>query len=494
MINAEQWALVRNLYFVEKMSQRKIYEITGISEKTVRKALRRKEYVFYAGKTWKKRVSKLDPYKSDIAYLLKQYPGLSGKRIFEELVKLGYPGGRTILKDYLQKIRPHRKEVFLRIETLPGEQAQVDWGNCGTIEVDGTKRRLSVFVMVLSYSRLLYLEFTLSQGLDAFLEAHQNAFVFFGGIPRKILYDNLKSVVLARVGRLINFNQIFLAFSGQYLFKPVLCNVGRPNEKGKVESGIKYIRNNFLAGRFFRDYYDLRGQSYQWRDEVANKRVHGTTRQRPIDRFFREKACLQSLPEHRERFFLTRDIKSNSQSLVRFDINHYSVPVKYAISPLTLRANSREVCIFEKDKLVASHHRCFGKHQVIDVPEHFSDLLKHKKKAVAVKLRKEFLSICTTAQAYLEGLAASELNTDHHLKKILELVKLYGKEQLSAVIPFALRYKAFGSEYLKNIILQDRSRRGMKEIINPLVVRKHPELTDLTVEERDLKLYDDLFD
>lgn len=494
MISAEQWALIRHLYFVEKMSQRKIYEITGISEKTVRKALRKKEYSLYADKPRKKRKSKLDPYKPDIAYLLKQYPGLSGKRIFEELVKLGYPGGRTIVKDYLQKIRPARKEVFLRIETLPGEQAQVDWGNCGTIEVEGVKRRLSVFVMILSYSRLLYLEFTLSQGLDAFLEAHQNAFIFFGGIPRKILYDNLKSVVLSRVGRVINFNQTFLAFSGQYLFKPVLCNVRKPQEKGKVESGIKYIRNNFLAGRFFRDYYDLKGQSYHWRDEVANKRIHGTTRQRPIDRFCREKSCLQSLPEHRERFFVTLDVKSNSQSLVRFDINRYSIPVKYALTPLTLRANSRDVCIFAKDKLLASHHRCFGKHQVIDLPEHFSDLLKHKKKAVAVKLRKEFLSICTAAQPYLEGLAASELNTDHHLKKILELVKLYGKEQLSAAIAFALRYKAFGSEYVKNIILQERGRRGMKEIINPLVVRKHPELTDLTIEERDLKLYDNLFE
>ena len=494
MINAEQWALIRNLYFVEEMSQRKICEQIGISGKTVRKALGVKEYPHYATRTRKKKVSKLDPYKPDIAYLLERYPGLSNQRIFEELIKLGYPGGRTIMKDYLQKIRPSRKKVFLRIETLPGEQAQVDWGNCGTIEVEGSKRRLSVFVMVLSYSRLLYLEFTLSQGLDAFLEAHQNAFVFFGGIPRTILYDNLKSVVIARIGREISFNQSFLAFSGQYLFKPVLCNVRRPNEKGKVENGIKYIRNNFLAGRFFRDYYDLRGQSYNWRDEIANKRVHGTTRQRPIDRFAEEKACLQPLLKHRERFFLTREVKSTSQSLVRFDINHYSVPVKYALDPLTLKANSREVRIFKKEKLVASHHRCFGKHQIIEVPEHFAGLLKRKKKAWAIKLRKEFLYLGADAQAYLEGMVATELNPNHHLKKIIELIKLYGKEQVSAAVTFALGYKAFGYEYLKNIILQERARQGMKEIINPVIVHRHPELTDLTIEERDLKLYDDLFE
>lgn len=198
MINAERWALIRTLYFVDKLSQRQICERTGISDKTVRKALRAEEYSRYVRGKPRRRPSKLDPYKADIGYLLEQYPGLSGRRVFEELVKLGYTGGETILKDYLRRIRPAKKEVFFRIETLPGEQAQVDWGNCGTINVDGCKRRLSVFVMVLSYSRMIYLEFTLSQGLDAFLEAHQNAFVFFGGIPHKILYDNLKSVVSVR--------------------------------------------------------------------------------------------------------------------------------------------------------------------------------------------------------------------------------------------------------------------------------------------------------
>jgi transposase len=494
MIIAEQWALIRNLYFVDKLSQRQICERIGISDKTVRKALRTKEYDRYAKGTPQRRPSKLDPYQADIEYLLDQYPGLSGRRVFEELVKLGYAGGETILKDYLRKIRPAKKEVFLRIETLPGEQAQVDWGNCGTINVDGSKRRLSVFVMVLSYSRMLYLEFTLSQGLDAFLEAHQNAFVFFGGVPRKILYDNLKSVVLARVGREINFNPTFLAFSGEYPFQAVLCNVRRPNEKGKVENGIKYIRQSFLAGRFFRDYYDLKAQSWQWRDDVANQRIHGTTRQRPLDRLAEEKSCLQPLSARRQRFFLAVEVRSSSQSLVRFDGNYYSVPIRYALSRLTLRTNSREVHIYDRDKLVAAHNRSFGKYQAIEKPEHFEGLLKLKKKGRAIAIRKEFLLLGNAAQVYLEGLVAAELNPDHHLRKIRELLKLYGRKHLTAAIEFALEHKAFGCEYIKNIILQERSRQGMKEIINPLVIHKHPELNNLTVEERDLQIYDDLFE
>jgi transposase len=494
MINAERWALIRNLYFVDKLSQRQICERIGISDKTVRKALRVEEYGRYPKGAPRRRPSKLDPYKADIGYLLEQYPGLSGRRVFEELVKLGYAGGETILKDYLRLIRPAKKEVFLRIETLPGEQAQVDWGNCGTINVDGCKRRLSVFVMVLSYSRMIYLEFTLSQGLDAFLEAHQNAFVFFGGVPLKILYDNLKSVVLSRAGREINFNPAFLAFSGQYPFQAVLCNVGKPNEKGKVESGIKYIRQSFLAGRFFRDYYDLKAQSWQWRDDVANRRIHGTTRERPIDRFAGEKSSLKPLSERRQRFFLAVEVRSSSQSLIRFDSNYYSVPIKYALSDLTLRANSREVHFFDRDKLVAAHYRSFGKYQTIDKPEHFEGLLKLKKKARAIAIRKEFLELGDAAQAYLEGLTAAELNPGHHLKKIGKLVRLYGRRQVVAAIEFALEHKAFGCEYLKNIILQERSRRGMKEIINPLIIHKRPELNNLTVEDRDLRIYDDLFE
>jgi len=460
MLTAEQWALIRNMYFIEKLSLREIARKLQLSKPTVKKAIGIKKYCEYAPGARKKKPSKLDPYKSDIAYLLSQYPNLSGQRIFEEIIKLGFAGGRTILKDYLQEIRPSKKEIFLLIETLPGEQAQVDWGNCGTITVEGCRRKLSVFVMVLSYSRMIYLEFTLSQSLDAFLEAHHNAFVFFGGIPKKILYDNLKSVVRERFGRTVNFNQTFLAFTGRYLFEPILCNVRKPQEKGKVESGIKYVKNNFLKGRFFRDYYDLRGQSYQWRDEIANKRVHGTTRQRPIDRFEEEKKLLKPLPELREEFFLARPVKSNSQSMVRFDGNHYSVPIKVALSPLTLKANSREVRIFEKDRLVASHRRCFGKYQVIDNPAHFEGLLKLKKKAGAIRLRKELFDLGKDAQAYLEGIVAAELNPDHHIKKIMELVKLYGREQVRAAITFALRYKAFGSAYLKNIILQERARQG----------------------------------
>jgi len=267
-------------------------------------------------------------------------------------------------------------------------------------------------------------------------------------------------------------------------FQAVLCNVGKPNEKGKVESGIKYIRQSFLAGRFFRDYYDLKAQSWQWRDDVANRRIHGTT----------QKSSLKPLSERRQRFFLAVEVRSSSQSLIRFDSNYYSVPIKYALSDLTLRANSREVHFFDRDKLVAAHYRSFGKYQTIDKPEHFEGLLKLKKKARAIAIRKEFLELGDAAQAYLEGLTAAELNPGHHLKKIGKLVRLYGRRQVVAAIEFALEHKAFGCEYLKNIILQERSRRGMKEIINPLIIHKRPELNNLTVEDRDLRIYDDLFE
>ena len=143
---------------------------------------------------------------------------------------------------------------------------------------------------------------------------------------------------------------------------------------------------------------------------------------------------------------------------------------------------------------MASHTRSFGKYQVIEDPKHFEGLLRLKKRARAIKLRQEFLDLGEDAHAYLEGMVAAELTLDHHLKKIMELVRLYGREQVAAALSFALQYKAFGSDYVKNIILQERAREGMKAIVNPLIIRRQPELTELTVEERDLNLYDALFE
>ena len=491
-MDAETWAQIKRLQ-AEHYSISEIARRVGKDRKTVRHAL--ESSIVPARKARTPSASKLDPYKDHIALRLKEYPHLAGMLLFEELKRLGYAGQYSILKDYLREIRPKSKEAFLRIETLPGEYAQADWANCGSVQIGNAWRKLSCFVMVLSYSRMMYLEFTLSQCLEDFLQCHMNAFRFFGGVPQKILYDNLKTVVLSRMGSSIQFNPKFMEFAGTYLFEPVPCNIARGNEKGKVENGIKYVRGSFLAGRPL-IWPQVQQDGSAWRDGTANVRVHGTTRERPIDRFEREKLLLHPLPGNPYDADIVRALKATSQALVSFDGNAYSVPYSWAYRAVLLKAAKEEVRIFNPAKasqILAVHRRCFERGLAIEDAKHYEGLIAEKKKAFSSKLKDQFLALGEPFKDYLDGLIASELHLHHHIAQIMECVRLYGKTEVLQAIDHALRHKAFGAPYLKNIILQQRAARGVKDQV-PITIPAKPAWTQLAVEEQDLSLYDDLFE
>jgi transposase len=492
-MNAELWALIKRLHEAEHVSISEIARRTALDRKTVRGVLAQ-QYI-PAQRQSSPRPSKLDPYKDYIAQRLREYPHLHGTVLFDEIRRHGYGGKLRILWEYLEQIRNKQKEAFLRIETLPAEYAQVDWANCGSVQIGNASRKLSCFIMVFSFSRMLYLEFTLSQCLEDFIQCHINAFHFFGGIPQKILYDNLKTVVLSRIGKDIQFNPKFMEFSGIYLFEPVPCNIARGNEKGKVENGVKYVRGNFLSGRPV-SWPQIHTDASRWRDEIANIRIHGTTRERPIDRFEREKHLLRPLPDQPYDATIVRTLTATSQALVHFDGNTYSVPFSFAYQPLLLKASKEEVRIFNPANvrhLLATHRRSFERAIAIEDPKHYEGLLAEKKKAFASKLKDQFLNLGDLAKQYLDGLIASELNAHHHIAKIMESVRLYGKTEVLQAIDHALHHKAYGAPYLKNIILQQRAARGLVEHA-PIIIPAKPAWTQLAVEEQDLSLYDDLFD
>ena len=230
----------------------------------------------------------------------------------------------------------------------PGECAQVDWGEYGTIAVGSTRRRLSFFLMVLCYSRRMYLEFTVSQKMEFFLACHENAFAAFGGCPTKIMVDNLKSAVLQRmVGQAPVFNPKYLDFSRHWGFEIIPCNVRVGNEKGRVENGVGFVKKNLLAGLELPDFSAMQPAATVWVDTVANVRVHGATHQRPIDRFADERAHL--LPLNPAGFDLARvgTVRATKQFRVPLDSNHYSVPSRYAGLQLTLKAYADRVCIYD---------------------------------------------------------------------------------------------------------------------------------------------------
>lgn len=478
------WSEIRRLHFAVGLFKREIARKLGLSVKTVRRALKRETP---PDKVTRNRGSKLDPFRDRIESLIADYPRLSGVRVFDEIKGLGYGGSITILRRYLEGLRPQGRKAFVRVETEPGEQAQVDWGLFG--DYFGCGRTLSCFAFVLSYSRVLYLEWALSEKIEDFMRAHRNAFHFFGGVPQKILYDNLRSVVCYRKGSLIQFNPRFLGFAGTYLFEPVACNVRCGNEKGKVERSIGYIRDNFFYGRTFKDLGDLKAQSDRWRNDVANQRLHSVTRQKPADRFLLEKDKLRSLPNTPYDCDVVVTTTVSKQCRLAFDTNTYTVPSLYTGIAVTLKANEHEVRVYKQDRLIATHPRCWKKHQDIEDPKHLEAIFEEKQKACQAKQKDVFLSLGECAEKYFEGLAQTQKSLQHELKKINALITAYGKTEILQAIDTALSFQAFGSEYLKNIILQNMTRRGAVQTLGTVESKTRPDLMDMSVEERDLSQY-----
>lgn len=483
----EQRMNIRYLHSRKGASIREIAQRLHISRKTVRRALQEN--------TGEKRVrkaqgSKLDPYKVEIAGMLEEYPRISGMRIFEEICKQGYTGKTTILNDYLKTLRHRKKEAFFRLRFSPGEQGQVDWGSCGRITVEGQPRRLSVFAMVLSYSRMLYVEFTISERIEEFLRCHVNAFRFFGGVPETLLYDNLKSVVYQRSGAVVQFNHRFLEFAGHYCVQPQVCGIAKGNEKGRVESAIKYIKGNFLAGRSFSDLDDVNYQVSHWRETVANIRIHGSTHRRPIDLFREEQPLLGKLPAGEYDTAITAMVRASKDCFVQFETNSYSVPIRYVSEKLTLKALPRKIHIYKDMDQVAVHRRCYGKHSDIEDPKHFQGLLLSKHKAYANQTRQRFMLLGKGASRYMEGLLQGKVNAALHVKKILKLADLYGKISVLDAIDKALMHDAFGAEYIENIILQRRAEKQCTEPLNTLLLEDSSGFGDIIIQEPDLARYD----
>jgi transposase len=234
------------------------------------------------------RSSVLDPFKPRIIRLLDSHP-YSAQQIFQRLREEGYRGGVTILRDYVRCIRPTKRPVYLKLHFVPGECAQVDWGAYGTVAVGNTRRRLSFFVMVLAFSRQMFVEFTVSQTMEHFLACHEHAFAALG-VPSKIMVDNLKSAVLQRLaGAAPVFNPRYLDFARHHGFAIEACNVARGNEKGRVESGVGYVKKNFLHGLELTDFSTIHAAAQVWLDTIANVRIHGETQQRPVDLFAQER-------------------------------------------------------------------------------------------------------------------------------------------------------------------------------------------------------------
>ena len=432
------------------------------------------------------RGSLLDPFKPRITRLLDTYP-YSAVQIFQRLREEGYGGGTTILRDYVRRIRPPKRPVYLKLNFSAGECAQVDWGSFGSVAVRNTRRRLSFFVMVLAYSRRMFVEFTVSQTMEHFLACHEHAFAELG-IPSKLMVDNLKSAVLRRLAGVAPvFNPRYLDFARHHGFEIVACNVGRGNEKGRVESGVGYVKKNFLRGLELSDFSAIQAAAQVWLDTVANVRIHGETQRRPIDLFAEEHPHLRRPNPHPYDLGRTSTTIASSQFRITLDTNHYSVPSSYAHRRLTVKAYPDRVCIYFDNQLIARHPRRYGRHEDIEDPDHAKGLIAQRHRAREQRLMIHFLALSPDAAAYYEGLEQRRFNARQHVRKILELAEIYPADAVARAISDGLAFEAFSAEYITNI-LEVRARVLPEP--GPLQLTRRHDLLDIDIAPPDLNAYE----
>ena len=483
MIRYETFCQIRQLSDQKHLSAAQIAAELQLDLKTAEKWVKCSSY---QPRRAGKRPSKLDPFKGQIVALLEGHP-YTAQQIFQEIKTRGYAGGYSILKELVGLLRPARQPAYLTLAFAPGQCAQVDWGSFGWVNVGSTRRRLSFFVMVLCYSRLLYVEFTLGQGMEWFLACQQHAFEFFGGTPERVMIDNLKTGVLHHpVGGHAQFHPRYLDFAGHYGFVPVACAVRKANEKGRVENGVGYVKGNFLSGLQIPSLAALQPAAAQWLRTVANIRLHGETRRKPLEMFEEEKARLKPLPALAYDAAALKAVTATSRCRVVFEANRYSIPHLYAGQKLTLKVYPERLAIFHNETLIATHDRSFERRQDIHNPDHTKELLTQRVRARQQTLLLAFLNLTPQAQLYYRKLEEKCLNAPHHIQKIVALSEIYGPDQVARVIADAITFEAYGCDYIANL-LQQRQRRPATPSALHLTHRQ--DLLDLELPPADLTPY-----
>jgi transposase len=491
MMDAETRARIRRLFYAEHWRIGTISTELGVHHDAVRNAVETDRFVRAGTHV---RPTMLDSYKGLIGKILDDYPRLRATRVFEMIRARGYPGSAVQLRRYISGIRPQRAEAFLRLETLPGEQAQVDWGNFGKIQIGSAKRSLSCFVMVLSWSRAIYARFALDQTLETFMRGHVLAFSALGGVPREILYDNLKSVVLDRAGDHIRFHPRILDLAGYYHFAPKPCAPYRGNEKGKVERQIQYLRHSFFAARRYSSVEDLNAQLARWISEIAHvRRAPGHADGRTVGALLTdEQPRLLAMPEHPMPCGRITGVASGKTPYVRFDLNDYSIPHTLVKKPLTLVAEEQTVRLLDGDAVVASHARSYDRGKVIEAPAHIAELAREKRRAHDLRGRDLLRSVCKHADSLLDALALRGESLGGHTVRLAQLLERYGAAELDRAMADALARGATGSASVAHILDQ---RARARKTLPPLdaVLPDDPRVRDLRVTPHALGRYDELY-
>src|SRR5215510_15056189 len=489
MISQEQMASIRRLFFVEHWKVGTIASELGLHSDTVKRALQTDRFKPHSFPP-----RPYDPFLEFIEQTLKQHPRLRATRLFEMLRTRGYQGSISQLRRLVRQLRPvARKEAFLRLSVLPGEQAQVDWASFGQVTIGRARRRLSCFVLTLSYSRAFYFEFFFDQSLENFLQGHVNAFSDLGGVARTHLYDNLKAAVLERHGEAIRFHPRLLELCGHYHFAPRPCNPGRGNEKGRVERTIRYIRDSFFAARSLTTIEELNRQALEWRDRITYERSWPGDDSRTVaEAFQEERPRLIQLPSHQFETDMVKSVRADKTPYVRFDLNDYSIPSSLVGHPLTLAASQSIVRILDGATEVARHRRSYDRGQCLEDPAHLAALLEEKRKALGSTAGSRLAQMVPNSRSFLEAAFQRGESVARQSLRLLALLDDYGAEELTQAIAEALKNNTPRADSVAFIL--GRRSRSRKRLPLPVDLSRHPHLADIAVPTHQLEVYDDLSD
>ena len=437
------------------------------------------------------RPRQIDLYLPFITETLSKYPSLTASRLHVMVQERGYCGSASHFRHLLASLRPRRTpEAYLRLRTLPGEQAQVDWAHFGHLQVGKAERPLMAFVMTLSYSRRIFLHFSLNARMDSFLAGHVLAFEAWGGVARVILSDNLKSAVLERMGEAIRFNPQYLAFCAHYRFEPRPVAVARGNEKGRVERSIRYIRDNFFAARVFADVDDLNAQARTWVAGPASNRPWPEDGQLTVDAAFQtERSSLMAMPANPYPLEERVQVHSGKTPYVRFDLNDYSIPHTHVRRSLTVLASAKRIRILDGLAVLAEHTRSYDKAAQIENAEHVQALKEHKHGA-RQHSGVQRLSQAVPAMAQLLARAAT---AGHHLASITrtltEYLDHYGAAAMQEAVLEALRRDVPHPNAVRHALEHARELRQATPLVVPQLSER-ARLLDVHVPTRGLGAYD----
>ncbi|MBM4185620.1 MAG: IS21 family transposase [Gemmatimonadetes bacterium] len=433
----------------------------------------------------------IEPYLSFIGETLDRYPRLVATRIYDMLRERGYTGSIGTVRKHVRHVRPKRTkpEAVLRIETLPGEQAQVDWAHIGDIAVPGGRRALWAFVMVLAYSRAAFAELVVSLDIHSLRRSLVRAGVAFGGLPRQWLFDNAKTVVIERRGDAIRFHDDLLDLAGRLHVQPRVCAPHRPQEKGGVERAIRFFKERFFAARTFHSVEHGTAKLAEFIAEIAHPRPHPRYPDRTVANVFAEERLrLLPLPDPLPSTDLVAPIPVDRAGFVRLDTNRYSVPHTHAGGTLTLVADDVDLRLLDGDREVARHARSWGRNQWLELPEHRAALVKEKRAARELKGRDRLRVEVPEIEPLFERWILAGRNLGSMVARTLGLLDAYGAPVLRDAVADMLARDIHDPGAMAILCEQRRRRRGDKP---SLIVALGAHVQDRDVIPHDLGGYDE---